>query len=290
MTFAADKEAPAIRAFLSPDGKRVAYGEVLVGPDGYRTSRLVIRSVDGSARQEIRTNLDSFGEVLWRGSERVLYSPDFFSSPPSPAYWEVTSQGKLVETTKLPPGCEVGGQRLSPDGKSLAFRGKHKRPGAETFHGLFVVTLADGNVRQLLQETAMSPPAWSPDGKKLAIGIGAYQKEYALAVIDVASGRVERLGCDGVGADWSPNGKFLAFTTQNARGGSWRDGIPVDGRIGVWDLEKKTLTHVSAPGKHTDEEIAGSLHPRWSSDGNWLAYERQRTVTATGPTLEARET
>ncbi len=283
---------PAVRPFVSPDGRRVAYGARRAEPDGSTSYWLVISNLDGSDRCEARTAVQPFEEVLWQGNVTVLFT----GAPVDNEYQALTARARPADPVRVPAGCEAIYKRLSPDGRALAFMGWVTAPGRDKRFGYFVVTLATGEVRQVLAESAKSAPAWSPDGRKLAVGLGDYVKDYRLAVVDVATGEVEFTGVNGVGAAWSPDGQFLAATTDAASGGSWFAGVPVTGRIGVWDLKNKALRHVSPPGRYTKDErtgrveTAGAIKPVWSPDGRWLAYQQCRWVPSGTPMEDVRET
>jgi hypothetical protein len=186
-----------------------------------------------------------------------------------------------VDKPTLSAGCDVLYQRTAPGGELVAFVGSYQPGEAKEEHGLFVVELKTGKVRRVLDTAVKTAPAWSPDAKKLAIGnTPGYGNVYPLVIVDVATGQVTKLGIQGVGADWSPDGRYLAFSTQIKRGGSWFWGIPIDGRIGVWDLETKKLTLLTPPSYNlhdsaTDRWMAGgTFGPVWSPDGRWIAYHR----------------
>ncbi|GAG31379.1 unnamed protein product, partial [marine sediment metagenome] len=148
-------------------------------------------------------------------------------------------------------------------------------------YGLFVVEFSTGEIRCLINKALKTAPAWSPDSMKIAIGnTEGYKRYHPLVIVDVKSGKVTDTEVEGVGASWSPDGRYLAFSSKVVRGGSWFKGVPVDGRIAVYDLEEKKLVYVTAAAvSNYDEETGklerqGSLHPVWSVDGQRIAYWR----------------
>ncbi len=98
-----------------------------------------------------------------------------------------------------------------------------------------------------------SAPAWSPDGRELAVSI-----EGALYRVDPATGAARQL-TDGPGydyqPDWSPDGRFLAYA-------SYRDDA-----LELWllELESGRASPLTANG-------AANLDPRFSPDGKRLAF------------------
>ncbi len=290
--------ASRITRFISPDGKQVAYPLAIVGPMGDSTSHILVSNVDGTNRRTLDVPFDRTIDVLWFGNDRLAYTPE-----DSPAEYRVISlEGKRLETIKLPDICDIrfDDKAPSPDGRWITYSGglksapKEKR-GEEG--GLMIVDVATQKVRRLLPHHLRTLPAWSPDSKKIAVAaVGGYVKDYPLVVVDVETGNVDKLGCNGVGASWSPDGRYLAYTTEILKGGSWLAGIPLDGRIGVWDLETKQLTHVSPAGVNNQEkklsrwEIAGSLRPVWSPDSRTIAYQRRHTITGQGIDEQSTET
>lgn len=102
-----------------------------------------------------------------------------------------------------------------------------------------------------------SSPAWSPDGKQLAVSI-----EGALWRVDPVSGTARQL-TDGPGydyqPDWSPDGRFLAYA-------SYRDDA----------LELRRLELASGTSVALTRGGAVNLDPRWSPDGGRLAFVSTR--------------
>lgn len=183
--------------------------------------------------------------------------------------------------SELPDGCDVLYKTLSPDGRFLAYVGEYTDDTGTKQYGLFVVENGSRKVRRLLETAVKTVPAWSPDSRRLAIGNSpGYGNRYPLVIVDVQSSEVSETGVQGVGAAWSPDGRFIAVSTEIVRGGNWSHGIPIDGRIGVWDVEKKKLSPVTPPGYNIEDDIGGnygmggSFDPVWSPDGRWIAYRR----------------
>jgi dipeptidyl aminopeptidase/acylaminoacyl peptidase len=305
----AAKSATRVTRLVSPDGRREAHGLHVIGPDGEATAKIVVAEVDGTGRRALNIKLEGAAEVYWFGNDHLAYStevplrprrayPEPDAQPSRPLYTIVDLDGRTTETIRLPEACDPIYHVLSPDGRSVAYCGALRtgEPKKDDY-GLFVVDVASGKVRKVLKEAVKTLPAWSPDSRKLAIGAaGGYVKDYPLTIIDVETGESQAVGCHGVGVGWSPDGQALAFTTEVVRGGRWGGGIPFDGRIGVWDLSKKALTHVSPAAVNISDqaagrlEIAGGHHPVWSPDGRRLAYWQSHSIRGARANQETDET
>jgi dipeptidyl aminopeptidase/acylaminoacyl peptidase len=215
---------------LSPDGRWVAVGGEIEGV------RPVLIATDGS------TGILRMPGPFEAGGEPPVFSPDsasvvylsddgFFLQPIGPSH---VFQGGLFGGRDLagevePPVRLVGiHYSFSPDGTRLLFVGPvcpiercAPLPSAGDLH---VVNL-DGSGLRALMETRRpeSQPAWSPDGTKIAFvrtatGVEGYPDEGAeVYVLDLASGRevnVSNHEADDTGPVWSPDGQWLAFTSD----------------------------------------------------------------------------
>ncbi|MCS7217011.1 MAG: DPP IV N-terminal domain-containing protein [Candidatus Bipolaricaulota bacterium] len=108
---------------------------------------------------------------------------------------------------------------LSPDGRFLAYVA---RPGGARTYGLYVLDLQSQEERLLVRmDQDVVYPTWSPDGARLAF-IGMQEKDnWDLFVVEVATGRVQRLTTDpalDVNPFWAADGTIV-FNSN--RGGSW---------------------------------------------------------------------
>jgi len=121
----------------------------------------------------------------------------------------------------------------SPDGKRIAFTGRNEPDGELA---VFVMN-ADGSGRR--QVTHIAPeeggaqwPAWSPDGRSLAVQVNsrAHKGVAHIWVVDVASGQARKLAPhEGTYLDetpsWFPDGKRIAFQSDRS------------GRMEVWVMK-----------------------------------------------------
>ena len=113
----------------------------------------------------------------------------------------------------------VWGSRWSPDGKRIAFADR------DANHVLNVdVMNADGSDRRHLTHFAASEgsaqmPAWSADGRNLAVQSGAPDKPAHLWIVDASTGAAQKLAAhddpynDEVPA-WFPDGKRIAYQSD----------------------------------------------------------------------------
>ncbi|WP_428303675.1 hypothetical protein [Lacipirellula sp.] len=303
-SLAAADEATPVTQFISPDRQHIAYGQIAVGPKGEQKVRIIVGDVDGSNRRALPIEADSVGEVQWYGNDRLAYVTKHGEN----GYWLIDLTGQPAGELRMPDGCDSFHQQcLSPDGKIIAFCGNYStvkrkfasdrerldyfvdHPETKQSHGLFFVDLATQSVRQVLDKTVANLPAWSPDSKYLACGVGQYVGNYPLAIIERETGRVREPDANGTASAWSPDSRQLALVTDIVQGGSWLSGVPMDGAIGVLDVAQFIdygqiqLTRVSPPGVNvsTKEPYSwiseGAYGAIWSPDGKRLAYRRHES-------------
>ena len=286
----ADQGKTRVSFLVSPDGECVAYGIPEYDERANKITRLMVCGLDGSHVRAVGTVPGHYtfaqDELLWLGMDRLACS-----EAGSLRYVVVSVDGTRLPDINLPKGYRIVYKRLSPNGQRVAFVGWPSGAKAIIKQGLFLVELSTGHVRHLINKKLRSAPAWSPDSSKLAIGNAPmYQWTYPLVIVDVESGQVSKTGIKGAGASWSPGGQFIACTTDfvKRRGSMHSRGVPVNGRIGVFDVTSKQLIHVSPAARGYDVEGSehqggdGALGPVWSSDGQWIAYRRVASIRRRG--------
>lgn len=118
-------------------------------------------------------------------------------------------------------------------------------------------------------------PDWSPDGRRLAVTTRGGDNGEPLYEYDLATGVATQvfdctfpcLGDDEPA--YSPDGRTMAFVRYQAP--FTEDWIPTDCALWVGDLATDALTRLTA-----DPGCDRPYFPRWSPDGERLAYHRER--------------
>lgn len=158
----------------------------------------------------------------------------------------------------------------SPDGKALAYVGE-----AEGYKQLFLRPLPSGPERRLTRAPKDDiQPAWSPDGKRIAFVRaktdrgklepsdinGWYFDGGDIWVLDLESGRPEKLVADAFHPAYAPDGTRLAFDA------------PWAGPRRIWIADAGGRN----PRQVTSDSSEAVVHtePRWSPDGRRIVFRR----------------
>ncbi|WP_327418616.1 protein kinase domain-containing protein [Streptomyces sp. NBC_01233] len=180
------------------------------------------------------------------------------STPEGAAVWTANADGSNARRITSIAGGRVS---WSPDGSRLAVL--RKKDGVQQ---LFVVGVADGAARQLTSGGGqVEDPAWSPDGKSIAVCLQTGPENWQIHLVDPAAPnrapqQVTRLPHPALDPVWSPDGTTFAYTA-----GAYGTGTQGDIRL------------VDADGSDDRELVATGAHemdPVWSVDGTWVAFVR----------------
>ncbi|MFJ3519287.1 protein kinase [Streptomyces sp. NPDC090131] len=180
------------------------------------------------------------------------------STPEGTAVWTASADGSNARWITSIAGGRVS---WSPDGSRLAVL--RKKDGVQQ---LFVVGVADGTARQITSGgSQVEDPAWSPDGKSIAVCLQTGPGNWQIHLVDPADPnrapqQVTRLPHPALDPVWSPDGTTFAYTA-----GTYGTNTQGDIRL------------VDADGSDDRELVSTSAHemdPAWSVDGTWVAFVR----------------
>ena len=236
---------------FSPDGRSLAYGRV----EGHGTER------DYNDQGEVVVNLPASYE------NAALVVAD------------VSDDGRVQDRVSidvgdgLPPPCPV----WSPDGAQIAFGVPTTSPINPTTTGagseVRIVRLADGHVT-VLPELLATDLEWSPDGRQLAIAIGAERfvtgviRDARIRLYEPATGSMRLL--DGTAGalqlTWSPDGRRIAYSTR-----------PTAGMSGDWS--RSSAPSMSRPAIRKDS-LASSVRSMGSARSGHRMASRSSTSGA----------
>ncbi len=157
----------------------------------------------------------------------------------------------------------------SPDGKLITFAAK---VGGEDAIYLFDVEEKKVVRRLTFGLDGILSPSFSPDGNRLVfVGLDGGRSD--LFLTDVEGQKLERLTQDRF-ADrdpaWSPDGRYVAFTTDRGPRTNFRTLEFGDFKIATYDLETEQIRVL--PG-----QSGKNVNPQWSPDGTKIAFVSDRS-------------
>jgi Tol biopolymer transport system component len=214
----------------------------------------------------------AFGKpkVLFRPSEATPVAPNtasvnrdadrFVIAVPPPQLRQLTlldREGKTVRTIGQPG--RYGDIRFSPDGTRVLAMKNDPDTG---LNNIWVYDIATGKATQITKETQpINSPVWSRDGKQIAYALfkDSYSTVYRRAADGTGAADAVFRYTPGAGvglSDWSPDGKFLTFSTGALL------MIPV--QSGIKPLDRKALEWL--------REDYEAFDGRFSPDGKNLAF------------------
>ncbi len=283
---------------VSPDGKAVAYvvESLNEGRDAYQTDVWLVPTAGGEARA-LASSTTSDDSPRWSPDGRLLA---FLSERPRPGVsgddaaeakrqvWLIRPDGGEALLLTSAPGS-VSALEWSADGKSIAFLAREPKSAERRkqekdkddawtpselypWSRLWLVDVASRTVRQLTSGALhVTDFSLSPDGKRIAFSGQAtplipdnFRSD--LYVVDAAGGMavplVVRKGPD-TSPSWSPDGKWIAFVSQDGRDEEWY----TNSYVCVVAAEGGPPRNLTAS---FDEEIGGELH--WTPDSTALVF------------------
>lgn len=224
----------------APDGREIAFAQ-----RGRCDAEIVVVRRDGSDRRVVTSGFADWPAWSPDGSEILVNTHN--------GYGVVPASGGRVKPIRL--GESDFGAAWSPDGSQIAFT-YALLPGAGGDYEatLYVMRHNGTGVRRLIGHSCdPGAPAWSPDGKSIAVG--CYDGLYVLSVKSARRQKVlaEPFGFEPPTPSWSPDGRTLALLYAGV------EIVRSDGSAAPRTL----IAAVSQSWADTVE---------WSHDGKWIAF------------------
>jgi len=177
------------------------------------------------------------------------------------ALWQIRrTPSPAPRLVHLTPARQARGASFSPDGNQIAFEATGE---TDLEWHVWVKIVGDDESRPLTRDSvAECCPAWSPDGKQIAV-VKTSPGPVGIDLVSPISGSGRRLICFPVAGllSWSPDGRWLAAARARADNETTPQGIyliPAEGG------EPRALTFPKPPLRHQ--------FPAFSPDGQKLAY------------------
>jgi Tol biopolymer transport system component len=214
VTSSGNIQSPAISA----DGKWLAYVQSENGPSSVWIRQLAT----GSVAQVVPASIDPFMSLAFSPDGNYLYFIERDMKADHSALYQVPSLGGTPRQILFDVDSPIS---FSPDGKRFVF----VRQSPETMTSMLMVVGADGTGEQRLARLnypvsfASSGPAWSPDGKRIAIlrTTNDDPDQYFLETVAADSGAEKRLGSlpweYPAQLAWLRDGSGVVFTLANSK-------------------------------------------------------------------------
>ncbi len=180
----------------------------------------------------------------------------------------------------------VGAPAISADGRQVAFTIRETNWDENAYETeIWIGDTATGQSRQVTHARKSSmQPAWSPDGAWLGF-VSDRDGKRQLYRIALRGGEAERLTAteEGVnGFAWSPSGKQIAFSMQDALSEAMKEREKAWGDIKIEDQDQR-YTHLHLLDLETKAVrqltkgsfVVGSFD--WSPDGRQIAFDHRIT-------------
>ncbi len=258
--------------FMETDSKVVFVPSVLEAGKGYllyaRGGTLLAQPFDAQRLQivgqpqPVATHIYSFSKTA---------AADFSVGGTTLAYQNYVSRSQLIwvdraghELASLgPPNINVKSARISPDGQRVATA---FYDGTQGQQDLWIFDVRSNSGRRLSAESTLrDAPVWSPDSRSIAYlaqSDGQAPRVHVKGLTTTDEERVMTASGFQMPADWSPDGRFIAFVNT----GFPRTANETQGDVWLLDAANSWKAMPLLTTKFHE------ANPAFSPDGRWLAF------------------
>jgi Tol biopolymer transport system component/DNA-binding winged helix-turn-helix (wHTH) protein len=235
---------------FGPDG-RIAF--VQFGPG--RPMTAWVMNDDGSNAEALLPE-SPLANPMWTRDGRILVRRE---TPAPASFWWLDPRTRRLALARA-LGGDVSSARPSPDGREVAF---HVIEATGKVNVWTQPLEGDGPRRRITSDAeVMSYPAWSPDGRWLAVEIKRGDQTH-VGVVSREGGATEQLTFEDGQSwphSWAPDGERIAFAAE--RGGVWN----------VWAVSRRTRK--ATPLTEFKSSSGYVRYPAWSTRGHRIVFER----------------
>ncbi len=210
--------------------------------------------------QGVRQNPASYVDYALSEEGTLVYVPSAGGMQASLVWVDLQGAESLVTQEKR----DYAVPRLSPDGKQVSVS-MYQTDGSSN---VWIYDLERGNFRRLTYEgTHNTTQSWAPDGQWISFQSRRDGPRNVYRKLADGSGSAERLTTrtstsTQIPAAWSPDGSVIALTELRPGSGDDIMILPMDG-------DRDPQVFISSP--------ANECCPKFSPDGEWLAYVSDET-------------
>ena len=238
--------------FFLPDGRHFLYLATNHAGGDPQANGIYVASIDGGEPRFLMPCVSNAiyanGHLLFHSQTALMVQP--FDPGSGKFLGEPTA---LIEGVQFDPGVWRMVASVSETGTMIYIRGSAVL-GAE----LAWFDRTGKEVGGRLPRDSYRDPSISPDGRKLAVALGDPLR--TIWIIDLAQGTRARLTFDTaihINPAWSPDGKYVAFTSGTVPGAS---------------IHRKGVDGTTPDELLVEEKDATLLSPAFSPDGKFLVY------------------
>jgi len=248
-----DDAIRAARPEYSRDG-RLAFSQLGTG----RPASVWVMRDDATGREPLSADGGPASFATWSSDNRrvlVLRNGNV-----APALWWIDASTRRATPLGL-SGEGLHTPRVSPDGRDLAFWAIEPSGAMNVW-----LQALDGRSawrRVTGDAEAVAYPAWSPDGRSLAVEMKRGERTH-VGIVSRDGGPIEQITNEAGQSwpySWSPDGEQIAYAAE---------------RAGVWNVHTVSRrTHVSRALTHFTSPSGYVRYPAWSPRGRRIVFERE---------------